>query len=114
MRIAMLADIHANRAAMEAVLDDVAARTVDRIAILGDIVGYGPDPGWCLNRVRALVARARVGGFSGSSTVVRWASNSRTVPPSGWSMMNFMAMAVRSPRFDRSNFDRVEIVNFEG
>ena len=55
MRIALLADIHANREAFEAVLDDIEGRGVDRIAVLGDIVGYGPDPEWCVDRVRALV-----------------------------------------------------------
>lgn len=56
MRIAVLTDIHANREAFEAVLADVAAHGVDRIALLGDLVGYGPDPGWCCDRAAALVA----------------------------------------------------------
>jgi hypothetical protein len=53
MRIAVLTDIHANREAFEAVLADVAAHGVDRIALLGDIVGYGPDPGWCCDKAAA-------------------------------------------------------------
>lgn len=56
MRIAILTDIHANREAFEAVLADVALRGSDRIGILGDVVGYGPDPAWCTDRVRELVA----------------------------------------------------------
>jgi diadenosine tetraphosphatase ApaH/serine/threonine PP2A family protein phosphatase len=52
MRIAILSDIHANREALEAVLR--AAGEVDRLVILGDIVGYGADPGWCVDRVTAL------------------------------------------------------------
>ncbi|MBC2835033.1 metallophosphoesterase family protein [Paragemmobacter straminiformis] len=55
MRIAILTDIHANREAFEAVLSDVAARKLDRIICLGDIVGYGPDPVWCVERVMRLV-----------------------------------------------------------
>ena len=55
MRIAVLTDIHGNREAFEAVLADVAAHGVDRIAILGDLVGYGPDPGWCCERAAELV-----------------------------------------------------------
>ncbi len=54
MRLAILTDIHANREAFEAVLADVAAVGADRHVILGDIVGYGPDPGWCIDRVAAL------------------------------------------------------------
>lgn len=55
MRLAILTDIHANRAAFEAVLADLAARQVDRIGLLGDVLGYGPDPAWCLDRAMALV-----------------------------------------------------------
>ncbi len=56
MRIAVLTDIHANREAFEAVLADLAGRHIARIGVLGDIVGYGPDPAWCVDRVQALVA----------------------------------------------------------
>lgn len=56
MRLALLTDIHANREAFEAVLADLAGRAVDRIVILGDLVGYGPDPGWCVDKVAELVA----------------------------------------------------------
>ncbi|MGL4496607.1 MAG: metallophosphoesterase family protein [Beijerinckiaceae bacterium] len=55
MRLAILTDIHANREALEAVLADISQRRIDRMAILGDVVGYGPDPEWCTDRVRALV-----------------------------------------------------------
>ena len=55
MRLALLSDIHANREAFQAVLADLADRQIDRLVFLGDIVGYGPDPGWCLDRVADLV-----------------------------------------------------------
>ena len=55
MRLALLTDIHANREALSAVLADLAQRQVDRVVILGDVVGYGPDPVWCTDKVRALV-----------------------------------------------------------
>jgi diadenosine tetraphosphatase ApaH/serine/threonine PP2A family protein phosphatase len=54
MRLALLTDIHGNREAFGAVLADLATRRVDRIAVLGDIVGYGPDPAWCVDRVMEL------------------------------------------------------------
>jgi predicted phosphodiesterase len=57
MRFAVLTDIHANREAFVAVLADAAARDVGRFAILGDIVGYGPDPVWCCDRVATLVGQ---------------------------------------------------------
>ncbi|MGL4278928.1 MAG: metallophosphoesterase family protein [Albidovulum sp.] len=59
-RYALLTDIHANREAFEAVLADLAGRGADRIVILGDIVGYGPDPGWCVDRATALSAEGAV------------------------------------------------------
>ncbi len=47
MRIAVLSDIHANLHALEAVLADVDAATVDEVWCLGDVVGYGPRPNEC-------------------------------------------------------------------
>lgn len=54
MRLAILTDIHANREGFEAVLADALACGADRFVILGDIVGYGPDPGWCIDKVAEL------------------------------------------------------------
>ncbi len=56
MRIALLADIHANREALEAVLARVEKLGVDRLVFLGDIVGYGPDPEFCAEKAAELVA----------------------------------------------------------
>lgn len=47
MRIAVLADIHGNLAAFEAVLEDVARRNHDALVILGDIVVGAPDSAAC-------------------------------------------------------------------
>ncbi|WP_306549396.1 metallophosphoesterase [Desulfobulbus sp.] len=44
MLLAVMADIHGNYRALEAVLADIAPRGVDRIFSLGDNVGYGPEP----------------------------------------------------------------------
>ena len=60
MRLAILTDIHGNREAFAAVLADLAGRAIDRIALLGDIVGYGPDPEWCTDRAMALVAAGAI------------------------------------------------------
>lgn len=50
MRYLVIADIHANRAAMEAVLRDAAP--FDMVWCLGDLIGYGPDPNECVNRIQ--------------------------------------------------------------
>ncbi len=51
MRIAFLADIHANLEALRACLADARGRSVDRYVYLGDIVGYGADPAACVDVV---------------------------------------------------------------
>src|SRR4029434_10915770 len=65
MLIALLADIHANREAMSACLADAENATVDRYVILGDLVGYGADPGWVVDRV-AEMAGAGAGVLRGN------------------------------------------------
>ncbi len=53
MRYAIIADIHANLAAFNAVLDDIEQRGgVEEIWCLGDVVGYGPDPQQCISLLR--------------------------------------------------------------
>ena len=52
MQVLILSDIHANLTALEAVLE--SAGNVDQIWCLGDIVGYGPDPNECIQRLRGL------------------------------------------------------------
>jgi diadenosine tetraphosphatase ApaH/serine/threonine PP2A family protein phosphatase len=53
MKYAVLADVHANLTALEAVLKDTQDRGgVDEMWCLGDIVGYGPDPQQCIDLVR--------------------------------------------------------------
>lgn len=52
MRILVISDIHSNQPALEAVLKD--AGDVDAIWCLGDIVGYGPFPNECIDRLRNL------------------------------------------------------------
>jgi diadenosine tetraphosphatase ApaH/serine/threonine PP2A family protein phosphatase len=56
MRIALLADVHANRQALAACLAHARAQGVDRIAFLGDLVGYGADAQAVVERVRDEVA----------------------------------------------------------
>lgn len=54
MKIALLTDIHSNRQAYQAVLADAGAAGAERFVILGDIVGYGGDPQWCVEQTMAL------------------------------------------------------------
>jgi putative phosphoesterase len=53
-RLALIADIHGNAVALEAVLADIARRDVDEIVCLGDVAAGGPQPREALRRLRAL------------------------------------------------------------
>jgi len=55
VRLAIFADIHANRQAFSACLEAARARGAERIVCLGDIVGYGADPEWAVETVMDLV-----------------------------------------------------------
>jgi diadenosine tetraphosphatase ApaH/serine/threonine PP2A family protein phosphatase len=60
MRFAVLTDLHANREAMQAVLEHAAGQQVDRYALLGDFVGYGADPAWVVDAVRRHVREGAI------------------------------------------------------
>ena len=51
VKIAALADIHANLPALEAVLEDLERWRPDQVVVLGDIVNRGPRPAACLRLV---------------------------------------------------------------
>ena len=82
MLTAILSDIHGNREALEACLDDAARRGAQRLVFLGDFVGYGADPAWVIDRVRREVVagatalrgnhdEAVFGGGAGMNPVAR-------------------------------------------
>jgi predicted phosphodiesterase len=52
MRIAIVSDIHGNRQAFEAVLDEIEASDCDELWCLGDLVGYGAEPDACVELAR--------------------------------------------------------------
>lgn len=54
MKTAIFADVHANLKAMEAFVRHIAGHNVDRFFFLGDIVGYGNQPGECIEILRSL------------------------------------------------------------
>lgn len=65
MRIAVLSDIHSNLAALEAVRDDLPS--VDEIWVLGDIVGYGPQPNEVIRTLQQMGARSVLGNHDGAA-----------------------------------------------
>jgi diadenosine tetraphosphatase ApaH/serine/threonine PP2A family protein phosphatase len=57
MLTALLADVHGNREALAACLEDAERAGADRHVFLGDLVGYGPDPVWVIERVADMATR---------------------------------------------------------
>jgi predicted phosphodiesterase len=65
MRLSVLSDIHANLAALEAVRDDMPP--VDEVWVLGDIVGYGPQPNEVISALQEMGARSVMGNHDGAA-----------------------------------------------
>lgn len=96
MRILVVSDIHANYTAFEAVLKD--AGHFDKIWCLGDMVGYGPQPNECINRLRefdhiciagnhdmAVAGRTAVWEFSkDAQDVIFWTRHWLSAPNLEW------------------------------
>jgi predicted phosphodiesterase len=61
MRVAVISDVHANRHALDAVLEALEAERPDAVWCLGDTVGYGPQPNECCELVRARADLCLVG-----------------------------------------------------
>ncbi len=57
MKLALISDVHANLEALRACLDHARAQGAERLAFLGDLVGYGADPGPVVDLVCAEVDR---------------------------------------------------------
>ena len=87
LRALIVSDVHSNLEALGAVLQDAGRRGgFDRVWCLGDMVGYGPDPGACLQRLREFELTAVAGNhdyaaagvidaadFNGAAfTAIRW------------------------------------------
>jgi len=54
MKWAILSDVHGNLEAFQAVVKDLRQEGAERIAFLGDVVGYGADPHECIRLLREL------------------------------------------------------------
>ena len=87
MRTLIVSDIHSNVAALDAVLADAREDgPVDRVWCLGDVVGYGPEPMACIERLwdldavvicgnhdAVVVGRIDISAFNGpAADAARW------------------------------------------
>jgi predicted phosphodiesterase len=86
MKLAIISDVHANLEALSATLQAISRQSVDRIVVLGDIVGYNANPGECIallresnatiiagNHDRAVAGVISTEGFSAAAALaVEW------------------------------------------
>jgi len=69
MRILIVSDVHANLAALESVLRDAEDKgPIDGVWSLGDCVGYGPQPGECIARLKGFDAAMVAGNHERAAT----------------------------------------------
>lgn len=52
VKSAIISDIHGNHDALRLVLDIISALGIETVYCAGDVVGYGPDPGECIDLIR--------------------------------------------------------------
>lgn len=78
MPVAVLSDIHANLAALDAVLAECMAAGVEQYIFLGDFVGYYYQPAEVLARVRGLAATAILGNHDSLLLAARHDSDVRS------------------------------------
>ena len=60
MRLAIFADIHANRQAFARCLEAARERGAERLILLGDFVGYGGDPEWTKVRAESIAKHGQI------------------------------------------------------
>ncbi|MBD3415296.1 MAG: metallophosphoesterase [Candidatus Aminicenantes bacterium] len=62
MRYLIFTDIHGNLEALLAVLEFAEKKNIDHYIFLGDLVGYGADPGKVINKIRSLKSISYIRG----------------------------------------------------
>ena len=97
MRIALLSDIHANIQALDACLAHARAQQAERFVFLGDMVGYGADPGAVVERIMRLTEEGAM-AIQGNhdAMAIQPPAEVRTVEgPGGFSPVTFVRVPVR-------------------
>jgi predicted phosphodiesterase len=96
--LAILADIHANFPALQAVLNYLKSQNIQQGIVLGDVVGYGPHPSQCIECLQAsnliilkgnhdhglAIDNFKKGFSSSASWVLEWSSHRVTAEQKNW------------------------------
>jgi len=109
MKLAFLSDIHGNAVALEAVLQDIKEKNVDKIYVLGDICYRGPEPQRSLELVQSLNCDVIKG--NADEWVVRGVSRGE-VPDQALNMMNRERDWISS-QLDQGNIDYLDKLPME-
>lgn len=105
---AFLSDIHGNLDALEAVLEDMEDFSVTRVFCLGDVVGYGPCPGACVKRIRALCQETVLGNHELMMLMLAW----RTLSDVGTELTPSLRLALKE--LDRDDINWVSARPLDG
>ncbi len=100
--IALISDIHGNLDALDVVLADIDARGIQTIYCLGDIIGYGPNPVECIDRVRERCEFALMGNHDFAVLYEPTSFNASAEAAAFWTRRQFEKEAdpdVRSERW---------------
>lgn len=54
MKLAVFSDIHSNIEALDCVLKKISLENVDGLICCGDIIGYGPNPNECVEKIKSI------------------------------------------------------------
>jgi len=68
MRYAIIADVHGNLDAFEAVAKDIRREEVDGTACLGDLIGYGAEPEGCIKLAKSIADVIVIGNHDAAVT----------------------------------------------
>ena len=93
MRLAVVADIHANHHALAAVLAAIQVARADLLVCLGDLVGYNAEPSKCLQRIRE-AAGVVIAGNHDYCTVSQepdWGTNTAARQAQAWTRLQLDA-----------------------
>ncbi len=111
-RIAVIADIHGNLEALEAVLGDIERqKNISRTYSLGDNVGYGPNPVQVLEKLEQKGIRSLIGNHEaaivGLLNFEELFSNENAIKATYWTIDELMKHSVdldASPFFKKAGF----------
>lgn len=108
MRIAILADIHGNVPALEAVHRDIRQRAVDEVLVAGDLVGRGPQGSAVVQYVR----RQGWPTLRGNHEDYLLAFRRREVPEEWWHEEQWAASRWLSQELDDDDIDFIDGLPF--